>query len=193
MQNAHLHVAVADQQGNITRVDRRFSVGAGPAPTPTFVFPQPTATPGPGSGGHDSSVTGLRKPKRVKLRDGRADRMVKLRIKVRNEDLIADRGGSGHEIQLVIDVGNCPAGIVTSAPDFLPRTPGAQDRVVLRAGKRKTASVVLTVAAADFFSPDPSTPARCQLTVTAVGPGVDPTPANNVTTVVLDVVDDNDR
>jgi hypothetical protein len=36
-------------------------------------------------------------------------------------------------------------------------------------------------------------PARCQMTLTAVGPDADPTPANNVTTVVLDVGDDNDR
>jgi hypothetical protein len=32
-----------------------------------------------------------------------------------------------------------------------------------------------------------------RFTLTAVGPGSDPTPANNVTTVGLDVADDNDR
>ena len=191
--NAHLHVAVADKQGNMTRVDRRFSVGAGPAPTPTFVFPQPTATPGPGSGGHDSSIAGLRRPKRIHLRNGAVAKGVRLRIKVKNEDVIADRGGPGHEIRLVVDPGNCPAGLVTSGPDFAPRTPGNQDSVVVRAGKRKTATLVLTVAAADFFSPDRSTPARCQLTLTVVGPGTDPTPANDVATIELDVSDDNDR
>lgn len=190
--NAHLRVAVADQQGNVTRVVRRFSVGQGPAPTPTFVFPQPTATPGPGGGGHDSSAAGLKKPKRVKLRAGAVAKTLKLRIKVRNEDVEADRGGPGHEIRLVPNVGNCPAGIVTAGPDFLPRTPGAQDATVVRAGKRATATVILTVAADDFFSPAPGVPARCQLTLTAVGPGNDPTPANNAATVALDVYDAND-
>ncbi len=191
--SAHLHVAIADKQGNVTRVDRRFSVGAGPAPTPTFVFPQPTATPGSGSGGHDSSVMGLRRPKRVHLRKGAVAKTVRLRIKVRNEDVIADRGGPGHEIRLVVDPGNCPAGIVTAGPDFAPHTAGTQDSVLVRAGKRKTATLVLTVAAADFFSPAPSAPARCKLTLTAVGPGTDPTPANDVATIELDVSDDNDR
>ena len=54
---AHLYAQVADNQGNITRVDQRFSVGAG-GPTPTATpmptltatptsFPCPTATPQP--------------------------------------------------------------------------------------------------------------------------------------------------
>ncbi len=191
--NAHLHVAVADQQGNVTRVDRRFSVGAGPAPTPTFAVPQPTATPGAGGGGHDSSVSGLRKPKRVRLRAGAAARVLKLRVKVKNEDVVADRGGPGHEIRLVTNAGNCPAGLVTGGPDFAPRTAGSQDAIVVRAGKKKTATLVLTIAASDFFSPDAATPARCQMTVVATGPGADPTPANNTTVVALEVHDDNDR
>jgi hypothetical protein len=193
LQNAHLHVAVADRQGNVTRVDRRFSVGAGPAPTPTFAPPQPTPTPGPGGGGHDSSASGLRRPKRVHLRDGVVARSLKLRIKVRNEDVTLDRGGPGHEIQLVANPGNCPASILASLPDFAPRTAGDQDRIVVRGGKRKTAVLVLNVAPDDFFSPDAGTPARCQLTLTAVGPDVDPTPANNVATIELAVYDDNDR
>ena len=190
--NAHLRVAVADQQGNVTRVDRRFSVGTGPAPTPTFVFPQPTATPGPGAGGHDSSITGLTRPKRVRLRTGVVGKTLRLRVKVRNEDVVADRGTPGHEIRLVVDVGDCPAGIVTAGPDFAPRTPGAQDRLVVGAGKRKAATLELTVAADDFFSPA-ETPARCQLSVRALGPDADPTPANAVTTIALEVHDDNDR
>ena len=54
---AHLYAQVADNQGNITRVDQRFSVGEGgptptatPMPTPTATptsFPCPTATPQP--------------------------------------------------------------------------------------------------------------------------------------------------
>jgi hypothetical protein len=153
--------------------------------------PQPTATPGAG-GGHDSSVTGLRRPKRVRLRDGAVSRTLRLRIKVRNEDVGLDRGGPGHEIQLVANAGSCPSGVIGGLPDFAPRVAGAQDRILVRAGKRKTATVTLTVAADDFFSPDATAPARCQLTLTAVGPGVDPTPGNNVATIVLDVSDDND-
>ncbi|MCC6850135.1 MAG: hypothetical protein IT294_16690 [Deltaproteobacteria bacterium] len=190
--SAHLRVAVADRQGNVTRVDRRFSVGAGPAPTPTFVFPQTTATPGPGVGGHDSSIAGFRRPKRVRLRDGAAVKTLRLRVKVRNEDAVADRGTPGHEIRVAVETGNCPAGIVTAGPDFAPRVAGAQDRLVVAAGKRKAAALALTVTAADFFSPG-GTPARCQLAIRAAGPGADPTPADAVATLVLEVDDDNDR
>ncbi len=191
VQNAHLWVAVADQQGNVTREDRRFSVGAGPAPTPTFAPPQPTPTPA-GGGGHDSSVTGLRRAKRVRLREGVEARTVRVRIKVRNEDVVADRGGPGHEIRLVASAGDCPPGVVTVAPDFVSRTAGSQDRIVVRAGKRKTATVTLQVESTAFFTPG-DVPARCQIALSAVGPGVDPTPANNVTAVVLEVEDDGDR
>jgi hypothetical protein len=113
-------------------------------------------------------------------------------LKVRNEDVVLDRGGPGHEIRLVVDPGNCPPAIVSAGPDFVPRTPGAQDVILVRAGKRKSATLVLGVAAADFFSPDRATPARCELTVRALGPGADPVPANDTTTIVLEVFDAND-
>ena len=77
--------------------------------------------------------------------------------------------------------------------DFFPRTAGADDRITVRAGKRKTATILLHIAADDFLSPDAGTPARCQMTFTAVGPRVDPTPANDAVTIELDVYDDNDR
>jgi hypothetical protein len=81
---------------------------------------------------------------------------------------------------------------VSAPPDFAPRTPGSQDRILVGAGNRKTATLVLTVAAHAFFSPA-STPARCQMTVRAVGPDADPTPGDDVATIALEVSDDNDR
>jgi hypothetical protein len=128
----------------------------------------------------------------VRLREGVDARTVRVRIKVRNEDVILDRGGPGHEIRLIAGAGDCPSGVVAIPPDFDSRTAGSQDRIVVRPGRRKTATVTLQVESADFFSPGDA-PARCQMSLTAVGPGVDPTPGNNVTAVVLEVEDDNDR
>jgi hypothetical protein len=58
---AHLFVQVVDQQGNITRVDQKFSIGEGDAQTPTPSStpptPTPTATPVPTRpGGVESSI-----------------------------------------------------------------------------------------------------------------------------------------
>jgi hypothetical protein len=54
--DAHLLVEVADQQGNLTRVNRRFSVGDGSPSTPTSTptatgvqTPTPSTTPPPSS------------------------------------------------------------------------------------------------------------------------------------------------
>jgi len=214
-----LLVEIADQQGNITRVARRFSVGdPGPVPTVTpgvgatptsgvgtTATPVPSSTPtvtstgaGPGEPTvtpvptvHDSEVQPFRRPVRLRIRSGRDHREKTLRVKVRNLDRERDRGTPGHEIRLVAEDGSCPAGTLGS-PDFDRRTEGSQDLVLVRGGGRKTARVPLIVHADAFTSPDRQTPAHCTLRFTAVGPGSDPTPENNVVEVELEVFDRND-
>ena len=63
----------------------------------------------------------------------------------------------------------------------------------MTAGGSGASVTALHVAAADVFSPDAGTSARCQMTFTTVGPAVDPTPANDAVTIELDVYDDSDR
>src|SRR6185369_3757849 len=66
--DAHLLVTVSDNQGNISRVNRKFSVGSGgPVPSPTTprptLTPRPTATPASGTP-HDSAVLPRLRPVR---------------------------------------------------------------------------------------------------------------------------------
>jgi hypothetical protein len=181
---ATLHVAIADDQGNVTRVTRRFSVSDQP--------PAPTPLPTPTGGLHDARVDPPRRPVKLRLRVGAASRAKTLRVGVRNADLSTGRGDPGQEIQLVVGEGTCPPGTLAGLPDFFTRVPGAQDRIVVRPGKRKRAHVPIVVAADAFTMPGNGEGAVCHLQVQAVGQGVERTPADNVGTVELRVFDDND-
>jgi len=209
--DALLLVEVADRQGNVTRVARRFSIGGeGPpptatplpgatatpgatavAPTGTAVVPVPTPTATPGGDVHDSEVRPFRRPLRLKLRAGSEERARRVRVKVRNADRGLDRGTPGHEIQVVAEDGTCPPGTV-GLPDFDRRTEGAQDRFMVRGGRTRTAGLRVSARQDAFLSPGRDTPARCTLRFTAVGPGQDPTPENNVTELELEIHDRND-
>ncbi len=191
--DAHLHVSVADNQGNITRVFRKFSVGSG-GPMPSPATPPATRTPTPTRIAtatptvlHDSAVR-PRRTMRIHLRAGLNAIAKTLRISVRNNDL---REKPGHAIQLIAARGTCPVGLLNGLPDF-SRDAGAQDHLVVRGGRRKTARIPLLIQAADFTTPDPTVPQTCTLQLSAVGPGSDPTPGDNVTTVEVSVVDAND-
>lgn len=109
---------------------------------------------------------------------------------VRNDD--TGTAGELHEIQLVAADGTCPAGTIAGLPDFDRRVAGAQDRIVVRGGRRKAARVPLQIGRDAFTSPSAVTPARCAVHLTVSGPGDDPTPENNVVDVQLEVVDYND-
>jgi hydrazine synthase alpha subunit-like protein len=190
---ASLLVTVSDNQGNITRVARKFSVGSGgPAPSPTTPRPTatrvPTATPTPTVSGIHDSVVLARHPVRIRLRNGVESKSKMIRVSVKN----ADGLGDSHEIQLVTGPGSCPPATVADQPDFFRRQLGAQDRIVLKGGRRKAAWIPLFIHRDAFTSPTATTPATCMLRFTAVGPGTDPTPENNVVDVELDVFDAND-
>jgi len=193
--NAHLLVSVRDNQGNIARVRRQFSVGSGgPVPSPTTPRPTwtpaltPTPTPTP-LVTHDSAVLPHPRPVRVRLRKGALSRLLRLRVGVRNMDTTP---GDVHDIQLVAESGTCPPGVLQGLPDFALRQTGDQDHILVPRGRRKNATVRLLIQRDSFTSPDARTPATCLLHFTAVSPGIDPTPENNSIDVQLLVIDGND-
>jgi hypothetical protein len=154
--------------------------------------PAPTPLPTPTGGLHDARVEPPRRPVKIRVRFGAVSRAKSLRVGVRNGDVATGRGDPGQDIQLVVTEGTCPAGTLSGLPDFLSRVPGAQDRIVVRPGKRKRASVPITVSAAAFTASRPGEPSVCQLQLQAIGQGVERTPADNVGTIELRVFDDND-
>jgi len=189
---AHLDVSVADQQGNITRVQRHFSIGAADSPTPTpDTIPDPTPTAGATptatvDRGHDSSIMARRQRLRVQLAPGVLQRRLYLRVWVRNEDGRQDT----HEIRLIAEDGTCPPGTISGLPDF-GRRATTPDQMVIRGQRRRAARIPLVIDAAGFDSSS-GAPALCRLRFMATGTGVDPTPENNSIEVDLQITDGND-
>lgn len=119
----------------------------------------------------------------------------KLRIKVRNGDLLPARELPGHLVRLSVFDGTCPDGTVVGLPDLDSSAPGVQETAVLAGGRTRTATVELFVDPAAFTTFNAKAPERCTLEIvaSAVEPeNQDPTPANNVQRVDLDVVDFHD-
>ncbi len=183
LSDAHLDVSVADRQGNITRVQRRFSVGVAAGGTPT---PLPTTTP-TSAAAHDSSALTHRPTLRLVLMDGTLRKQRRVRIWVRNEDA----RGDSHDIQVLAEDGTCPAGTIAGSADFGGRAPEPRDHVSVRGQHRRVARVPLLIDSAAFDSVGGSVHV-CRLRFTAVGPGADPAPADNIVEVELRVTDGND-
>lgn len=152
-----------------------------PTSTPSFT---PTSTPTFPS--HDSVIL-PRKPLRVKVRSLPVTKIIKLQV------LNADLANEGHYIQLIASDGDCPSGTISGLPDFDRRTAGAQDTIGVGGGRLATAAVTLNVDPANFVGFNGLAPTRCTLSFSVTSPGnSDPTPANNVIPVELDVFDSSD-
>lgn len=151
-------------------------------PTSTATY-TPTSTLPP----HDSVIL-PRRPLKVRLRSASAvDKIIKVKV------LNADPEKIGRSIKLLANDGTCPPGTVNGLPDFDRRTPGAQDSILLAGGRRATAAVALRIDPAGFVGFNSVAPTRCSLTLAVTSPGnSDPTPANNVIPVELDVFDTTD-
>src|SRR5262249_24558774 len=120
-----------------------------------------------------------------------------LKVKVRNADILPIPELPGHIVRLSATDGTCPPGTIVGLPDFDTRgtAPGDQDTVLLTGGKKKTATVVLKIAQAEFTTYTHHLQALCTLMVqatTVLANNVDPAPRNNVLPVELNIVDKND-
>jgi len=191
-------VTLTASDGSLSR-SRSALVTVAPAPTPTpsdtptptagsLGSPTPTPTPTPR---HDSVVHPVR-PVRVTIRRGVTSVTKRLRVVVVNADVIPERELPGHVIQLLADEGTCPAGTLAGAPNFTPGASPPQDSALVKGGRRAVALVDLVINSDAFYSPGGNAPARCTMHFTAVGPGGDPTPENNVVDVEVEVTDRND-
>jgi len=96
-------------------------------------------------------------------------------------------------MQLTVDDGDCPAGMVVGAPDFDKDSDGDQDSILLRGGKSASAVLRLDIAAASFTRFNRKAPARCTLLLMVEAPGFDdPAPSNNSVPLEINVFDAND-
>lgn len=164
-----------------------------PTDTPT-ITPTPTMTPTPTPKlDHDAVLYSVRALK-VKVSAAKPFVTKKVSLKVRNANDRAFGGVHDFPVRLTVDDGDCPAGTV-SAADFERSVAGAQDTSSVRAGGTESASLEVFVDASRFTTVNHKVAARCTFRVTAtveVAGNVDPTPANNVALVELNVFDRDD-
>jgi hypothetical protein len=163
-----------------------------PRSTPTAT-PTPTSTPPPVVTAkpsiHDSEVRLLERRNRIRLRVTDRRRSRKVRVVVTNADVDPVREDPGHEIRVSLEVVGCPPGVTIGAPDFSRSTPGTQDQLMVHGGHRKRAVALLAVDSGALGTATSRRSRQCVLRVTAIGPGVDPTPENNVAEIPIDVID----
>jgi hypothetical protein len=136
---------------------------------------------------HETVMESVRVPHpgKIEIPPGTALKSSVVRITVIN----ADAGEQpGDVITVVAADGDCPAGTVGVA-DFDVQAPGQQSSAIVAGGGRVRGVLPLTIEAAQFATVSARSPTRCTATITATGPGGDSDGSNNVTALVVDVID----
>lgn len=152
---------------------------------------------------HDSVVLPVKPIKAKVPDDGTMSVTKKVKVKVVNADV--DEGGND-TIKLTAS-SDCPAGVSVGTPDFDVSNPMIGDEIAVDPGRKKTATVLVTVTDAAFTTFNAKAPKRCTImfassTVATNPPGmggdvpvvsnIDPSPTNNTVTAELNVTDVND-
>lgn len=99
------------------------------------------------------------------------------------------RESPGDELFAVAADGTCPAGTVGVVDH--QGTAGIQSSVVVPRSAKKPATLPLT-ATSSASTPNKLSPQRCVATVSVTGPSGDLDGSNNVTQLVIDILDKND-
>ncbi len=86
-------------------------------------------------------------------------------------------------LTVTASAGTCPSGTIAV------RAPAA---VSLEGGEKGVVKVDLTATNAAFLTRNAKSPSRCAATLTVAGPGIDPDATNNMTQVIVDVIDRED-
>jgi len=94
-------------------------------------------------------------------------------------------------ITVSVSAGDCPGGTLANV-DFDGQTAGAQMTAAVPPGGKARGTLAGTANAPSFASPNKRSPRRCTAVLTANGPSGDTDGSNNVTNIVLDVIDKND-
>lgn len=135
---------------------------------------------------HETTLSAA-KPLKMKIKDGGVSAAKKVKFKAGNADYLpTPEPAASHTISIIALDGDCPALTAGTA------TIGGGPTADVAGGADVKGEVTMTVPAAGVVSPSKVSPARCVATVSAVGPAGDSMPNNNTTSVVIDIVDEND-
>lgn len=127
------------------------------------------------------------KPVRISLSKTMPFQMKEVRIRLRNADVGTF---SQHLVRVDVQEGDCPAGTL-SGWDF-GNDPGDQHEVDIPPNRSAVGTLTIIPPPAGFYSPNRQSPARCTMWITAAAVDGETNLTNNVTPLVIDVVDHGD-
>jgi hypothetical protein len=136
---------------------------------------------------HETTIASL-KPLALTITHGQASKTKTVRPTVGNADA---NDVQSDLINAVAADGTCPHGTVGSVD--LSRMSGTQSSATVAGGTIQGGTLPVT-ATSTVSTPNHLAPQRCVATVSAMGPSnnVDPSPRNNTTQLVIDIIDRND-
>ena len=135
---------------------------------------------------HQTAINGV-PPLRVNIPQGKTAATRQVRFYVANADT---HDVAGHAITTKGSDGDCPTGTLGNAVLHKPSAV-RQDTIAVGNQKKKGGSIPVTIRASDFPRSSPKSPRRCTALLLATGPSGDRDTTNNVTLLVIDVVDLN--
>jgi cysteine-rich repeat protein len=137
---------------------------------------------------HESVIRGV-KGIQLGIGAGKPSATKKVKVTVDNADLGENPGDA---LTVSVSDGTCPPGTVGIA-DFDKNTIGEQNDVIVAGGGKASATLLVTAQASAFTTTSAKSPQRCTAEISVTGPTTpDPQPSNNVTRLLIDVIDKND-
>jgi hypothetical protein len=130
-------------------------------------------------------------PATLHISKGNVSSTKRLKAVVGNADIVPIAADPGHDISLSLNDNGC--GLLSfGSIDLSSSTPGVQGDVVVRGGSSATGIVDATVHSS-LLTANRLSPRRCVISLTASGPtNPDDEPTNNVSTMMIDLLDGND-
>jgi hypothetical protein len=138
---------------------------------------------------HESIMKSV-KPLTLTIGDGAVSKVKTAKPAAGNADILPQAEDPGHLIT-VMQSDDCPRGTVGMV-DYDADTGGSQSFITLKGGKSASGKLTVTASSAAFSTPNPKSPQRCTVLLTATGPGGDSDSTNDATVLVIEVVDKND-
>jgi len=139
---------------------------------------------------HESYVESM-KPLTMRIAAGSDGRSKVVKVVAIHADRLPSAADPGHVMTITADDVNCPNGTLAGI-DFDPRSNGTQNEVTVAGGRKARGALTLDIDAVGFATASKKSPARCTATVRVDGPGGDVDASNDVTKLVIDVIDGND-
>jgi len=140
---------------------------------------------------HESVIQSMA-PLKMTIPRGKLTFSKTVRPTVTNADIIPAPEASSDAIHVSVDLSGCP-GITVTTLDMDRNITGGQNTVAVGGGKSASGLLQLSFDSSAFTTRSKLSPSRCTaMLIAAVPNNTEPDPTNNMTRLIIDVIDGND-